>query len=123
MALTRGTKPGLYEILALIGAGGMGEVYRACEARLDRTVAVKTLIHRRSADQDLRLRFEREARLISGLSHPHIMTGSLISQKRERAGEATSLGTRYTCTPTLFGLHSSRTIGRRFGSRLSNKLS
>jgi serine/threonine protein kinase/Tol biopolymer transport system component len=74
MALTPGTKLGPYEILALIGAGGMGEVYRACDSRLDRTVAVKTLIHRRSADQDLRRRFEREARLISGLSHPHICT-------------------------------------------------
>ena len=74
MALTPGTKLGPYEILALIGAGGMGEVYRACDTRLDRTVAVKTLIHCRSADQDLRRRFEREARLISGLSHPHICT-------------------------------------------------
>ena len=74
MALTPGTKLGPYQILALIGAGGMGEVYRACDTRLDCTVAVKTLIHRHSTDQDLRRRFEREARLISGLSHPHICT-------------------------------------------------
>ncbi len=72
MALAAGTKLGPYEILAPLGAGGMGEVYRARDTRLERTVAIKTLSHGSASDPDLLRRFEREARLISALSHPHI---------------------------------------------------
>jgi serine/threonine protein kinase len=68
MALTIGTKLGPYEIVALLGAGGMGEVYRARDARWDRTVAVKTL---REAFSD---RFDQEARAIAAMNHPHICT-------------------------------------------------
>ncbi len=63
---------GPYEIVAPIGAGGMGEVYRARDTRLDRTVAIKILPAEFAQDAKLRLRFEREAKAISSLSHPHI---------------------------------------------------
>src|ERR1035441_9803822 len=72
MALTSGTKLGPYEIQAPLGAGGMGEVYRARDTRLDRTVAVKILPTHLSDDPEAKQRFEREARVISSLNHPHI---------------------------------------------------
>jgi eukaryotic-like serine/threonine-protein kinase len=72
MPLTPGTKLGPYEIQSPIGAGGMGEVYRARDTRLDRTVAIKVLNSDLVASTDLRARFEREAKIISQLQHPHI---------------------------------------------------
>ena len=72
MPLTPGSRLGPYEILAPIGAGGMGEVYRARDTRLERTVAVKVLPTRLSSSPESRQRFEREAKTISQLSHPHI---------------------------------------------------
>ena len=72
MALTVGTKLGPYEVLGALGAGGMGEVYRARDTRLDRTVAIKILPEHLSSDPGRRARFEREAQTISGLSHPNI---------------------------------------------------
>ncbi|MGH9580474.1 MAG: serine/threonine-protein kinase, partial [Terriglobales bacterium] len=72
MPLAPGTRLGPYEILAPLGAGGMGEVYKARDTRLDRTVAVKILPQHLSADPLLRQRFEREARAVSSLNHPHI---------------------------------------------------
>jgi hypothetical protein len=72
MALTAGTKLGPYEVLGALGAGGMGEVYRARDTRLDRIVAIKILPEHLSSDPGRRARFEREARTISGLSHPNI---------------------------------------------------
>jgi eukaryotic-like serine/threonine-protein kinase len=72
MVLAPGTKLGPYEVVAPLGAGGMGEVYRARDARLERDVAVKILPQHLSSDPDLKARFEREARSISALSHPHI---------------------------------------------------
>src|SRR5450755_1888560 len=74
MALTSGTKLGPYEIVSPIGAGGMGEVYRACDTRLDRTVAIKVLPSHLSSNPELKQRFEREARAISALQHPNICT-------------------------------------------------
>src|SRR5688572_4223142 len=74
MPLTPGTKLGTYEILSPVGAGGMGEVYRARDLRLGREVAVKVLPRDLAATPEIRARFEREARLISSLNHPHICT-------------------------------------------------
>ena len=74
MTLPAGSRLGPYEILSAIGAGGMGEVYRARDTRLERTVAVKVLPARLSEDPAFRQRFEREAKAISQLSHPHICT-------------------------------------------------
>lgn len=74
MALTNGIRLGPYEILAPLGAGGMGEVYRARDTRLDRTVAIKILPTHLSDDASFRQRFEREAKTISSLNHPHICT-------------------------------------------------
>ena len=72
MALAPATRLGPYEIVSAIGAGGMGEVYRARDTRLDRTVAIKILPAHLSTSPDARERFDREARAISSLSHPHI---------------------------------------------------
>src|SRR5262245_40941351 len=72
MRLTAGARLGPYEILAAIGAGGMGEVYRARDTRLDRTVAIKMLPDSLSGDPQFRERFDREARIISQLDHPNI---------------------------------------------------
>jgi len=74
MALTPGTKLGAYEIVSPLGAGGMGEVYRARDTRLGRDVAVKILPREMSADATRKQRFEREAKTISGLNHPNICT-------------------------------------------------
>ena len=72
MALTSGTKFGPYEIQSPLGAGGMGEVYRARDTRLDRSVAIKVLASHLSSSPESRQRMEREARAISALNHPHI---------------------------------------------------
>jgi Tol biopolymer transport system component len=74
VSLSPGTRLGAYEIVALVGEGGMGEIYRARDTRLDRTVAIKVLASALAADPQLRERFEREARAISALNHPHICT-------------------------------------------------
>ena len=72
MALNPGSRLGPYEVVAPLGAGGMGEVYRARDTRLEREVAIKVLPAEVSGREDLRQRFEREARAISSLHHPHI---------------------------------------------------
>ena len=72
MALHPGSTLGPYEIISLIGAGGMGEVYQARDTRLDRKVAVKVLAPELASDAEFRARFEREAKAISSLNHPHI---------------------------------------------------
>ena len=74
MTLPAGSRLGPYEILAAVGTGGMGEVYKARDTRLDRTVAVKVLPASLSENPAFRQRFEREAKAISQLSHPHICT-------------------------------------------------
>src|SRR5580692_9715507 len=73
MALNSGTKLGPYEVQASLGAGGMGEVYRARDTRLDRDVALKILHSEVAGDPDRRVRFEREAKTVAGLSHPNIV--------------------------------------------------
>ncbi len=73
MSLPTGTRLGPYEIVHAIGSGGMGDVYRARDVRLDRNVAVKVLPERFSRDAEARLRFEREAKAVAALSHPNIL--------------------------------------------------
>ena len=74
MSLAPGTRLGPYEIQAAIGAGGMGEVYRARDTRLDRIVAIKVLPAHLAQDPQFRERFDREARAVAALNHPHICT-------------------------------------------------
>jgi eukaryotic-like serine/threonine-protein kinase len=73
-AISAGSRLGPYEIVAPLGAGGMGEVWRARDTRLDRSVAIKVLPEEFAANEQLKLRFEREARTISQLNHPNICT-------------------------------------------------
>ena len=74
MALQAGDKLGSCEFVALIGAGGIGEVYKAKDTRLDRTVAIKVLPQRFANDPERRERLERDAKAVSSLQHPHICT-------------------------------------------------
>src|SRR5262245_22230446 len=72
MPLVTGTRLGAYEVLALIGQGGMGEVHRARDTKLDRDVALKVLPETFTADPDRLARFEREAKVLASLNHPNI---------------------------------------------------
>src|SRR5438094_7099007 len=74
MALNGGSRLGPYEILMPIGAGGMGEVYKAADTRLNRTVAIKVLPPHFSDNPEMKQRFEREAQTIASLNHPNICT-------------------------------------------------
>lgn len=80
MRLSPGDRLGPYEILSPLGAGGMGEVWKARDTRLDRTVAVKVLPKYIADRDDLRARFEREARAVSSLNHPNICVLSECSE-------------------------------------------
>ena len=73
MPLVTGRRVGPYEVLASLGAGGMGEVYRARDTRLDRDVAIKVLPTAFAKDADRVVRFEREAKAVAALSHPNIL--------------------------------------------------
>jgi len=81
MPILPGRRLGPYEILSSIGAGGMGEVYRARDTRLDRIVAIKVLPTHLADRSELRERFEREARVVASLNHPHICTLFDIGQQ------------------------------------------
>jgi serine/threonine protein kinase len=84
VSLSNGQKLGPYEVLGLLGAGGMGEVYRARDTRLERTVAVKVLAKEFSSDPVRKQRFEREAKAISSLNHPHICVLFDVGRSRWR---------------------------------------
>src|SRR6266496_3806059 len=84
MTLATGTRLGPYEIVASVGAGGMGEVYRARDTRLERTVAVKLLPEGTTPDADARRRFAAEARTISALNDPHIVAIYDIGVEQQR---------------------------------------
>lgn len=81
MTLTTGSKLGPYEIVAPLGAGGMGEVYRARDTRLGRDVAIKILRDALTEQPEARQRFEREARAISSLNPPHVCTLYDVGQR------------------------------------------
>src|SRR5499426_749180 len=80
--MTPGTKLGSYEITALIGKGGMGEVYRARDTRLKREVALKILPESVAADQERIARFEREAEILASFNHPHIANIYGVEEER-----------------------------------------
>src|ERR1017187_2245839 len=82
MTLTSGTKLGPYDIESMLGAGGMGEVYRARDARLNRTVAIKVVPASFSADADRMQRFAQEARAAAALNHPNILSIFDIGEER-----------------------------------------
>ena len=88
MTLAPGVRLGPYEVVGALGAGGMGEVYRATDTRLDRAVAVKVLPSHVAADPAVRERFEREARAVGGLSHPNICTLHDVGRQRPASGAA-----------------------------------
>src|SRR5262245_1270553 len=83
MALNPGTRLGPYEIQAALGGGGMGEVYKARDTRLERTVAIKILPPMLASDPQFRERFGREARIVSALSHPHICALFDVGQQED----------------------------------------
>ena len=85
MPLTAGARFGPYEIQSALGAGGMGEVYKARDTRLDRTVAIKILPDTLAADPQFRERFDREAKVIASLTHPHICTLHDIGEQQGTA--------------------------------------
>src|SRR5215475_11955462 len=80
MSLSAGARLGPYEILSAVGAGGMGEVYRARDPRLNRVVAIKILPEHLATDAERRVRFEREAQSLAALSHPNIVTIHSVEQ-------------------------------------------
>ena len=108
MALTSGTRIGPYEILAPLGAGGMGEVYRARDTRLERKVAIKILPSHLSENPILRQRFEREAKAISSLNHPHICVLYDIGNQD---------GIQFLVINTIFQLHAHVRQGLPAGTR------
>ena len=92
MPLQPGTRLGPYEVLSLIGVGGMGEVYRARDTRLDRTVAVKVLAPGLAGDAEFQTRFTREAKAISALNHPDICSLYDIGREHVISNTPTSGG-------------------------------
>ena len=94
MSLPIGTRLGPYEIVSLLGAGGMGEVYRARDPRLGRDVAIKILPEHLANDRDALMRFEREAEAIAALSHPHLLAVFDVGADQ---------GVRYVVTELLEG--------------------
>ena len=104
MPLASGVRLGPYEIVSLLGAGGMGEVYKARDTRLDRTVAVKVLPPQLADDPQFRERFEREAKTISQLNHPHICTLYDVGDQD---------GTRYLVMEYLEGETLAQRLARR----------
>jgi eukaryotic-like serine/threonine-protein kinase len=122
MSLAPGTKLGPYEIVSPLGAGGMGEVYRARDTRLGRDVAIKVLPANLSSDAQRRERFEREARAISALNHPHICTLYDVGREADtdflvmELVEGESLATRIAKGP----LPTEQVL--RFGSEIADAL-
>src|SRR6516225_5674452 len=108
MRLSAGTRRGPYEILAPIGAGGMGEVYRARDTKLGREVALKVLPSAFASDPDRIARFDREARLLASLNHPniaiHLRPGS--PRYRDGAGGASDAGRAYRPRADIFRRNS-----------------
>src|ERR1035437_6668505 len=84
MALHSGSRLGPYKIVALLGVGGMGEVYRARDERLERDVAIKVLLDETASDADMQRRFALEARAASALNHPNLRSEEHTSELQSR---------------------------------------
>jgi serine/threonine protein kinase len=109
VSLTPGSVVGPYEIVALLGVGGMGEVYRARDARLDRDVAIKVLPPEMIADAGRLARFDREARLLAALNHPNIAAIYGL----EETGSIRALVDRYQFWTYSTSRYASRTPSKR----------
>ncbi len=92
MSLTPGTRIGAYEITSALGAGGMGEVYRARDPKLQRDVAIKVLPELFAADPERLARFEREAQSLAALNHPNIAQVFAVDRAAAGAGDGTGGG-------------------------------
>ena len=101
MALNAGSRLGPYEIVSLIGEGGMGEVYKASDTRLNRTVAIKVLPPHWAADTEMKQRFDREARTVASLSHPHICTLHDVGRERVQPTPAATASDAAPAAPDL----------------------
>src|SRR5512137_1613527 len=99
MTLSPGSRLGPYEIESAIGAGGMGEVYKARDTRLDRSVAIKILPPEIGTDPDRRARFEREARALARIEHPNILAIHDVGQ--EAAASSPGTATSFAVTELL----------------------
>jgi serine/threonine protein kinase len=99
MTLSAGTRLGPYEVLSLLGAGGMGEVWRARDAKLNREVALKILPDALAADPERMARFEREARTLAALNHPHIaQVYGWASRPRTSKASSIAISSPPTCS-------------------------
>lgn len=114
MPLDAGTKLGPYQILGQLGAGGMGEVYKATDTRLGRAVAVKVLPSHFSDDADMKKRFDREARTFAALNHPNICTLHDIGRAEipDPAGDGPTEIVDYLVMEHLEGETLAQRIGR-----------
>ena len=102
-----GTKLGHYEILALLGKGGMGEVWKARDTKLGRAVAIKTLPEEFARDLDRLARFEREARLLASLNHPKIAAIYGLEEHKGSLGSRSQLGNLVGTIPSGHDLPAS----------------
>jgi serine/threonine protein kinase len=93
MALSAGSRLGSYEVLALLGAGGMGEVYRARDTKLGRDVAIKIVSDGFSHDPERVARFEREAHMLAAMNHPHIAAIYGLEESSDRSSWSWSSST------------------------------
>ena len=118
MSLAAGTRLGPYEVLGLIGAGGMGEVYEARDTRLGRTVALKLLPPELGADPERRARFEREARAIASLAHPHICTLYDVGESTPSGPEALAPSAQSLAPGPIHYLVMERLAGETLAERL-----
>src|SRR4030095_12879974 len=129
MPLASGTRIGSFEVIAALGAGGMGEVYRARDTRLDRTVALKVLPDAFTSDPERLARFEREAKVLASLNHPNIaqvygFEGNAIAMELVEGptldeimnGTATTDGASPTSVPAALPLERSLAIARQIAT-------